>query len=58
MRVYEAGTYSIRIDYNREPVPPFDEKTADWAHELLIATGLREPTKSNPAPNGPNHPTE
>ena len=57
-RVYDEAAYSMRIDYNREPVPPLDEKTASWAHELLIAAGLREPPKPVPAPNGPNLPNE
>jgi len=57
-RVYDTASYEMRIDYNLEPNPPLDERNASWAHELLIAAGLREPPKPAPAPNGPNHPNE
>ena len=57
-RVYDAGTYAMGIDYSREPKPRLDKKTASWAHELLVAAGLREPSKPAPTPNGPNHPNE
>ena len=52
-RVFDAGAYSMRIDYNCEPDPPFDEDTALWASNLLIAAGLRKPTTSAGPANGP-----
>ena len=58
VRVYEAGAYTMRIDYSREPKPRLDKKTESWAHELLIAAGLREPPTPVPTPNGLNHPNE
>jgi hypothetical protein len=56
--VYEAGAYAMRIDYNRDTHPSLDRNTKSWAHELLIAAGLRELPKPAPALNGPNHPNE
>jgi hypothetical protein len=40
-RVYEDGAYQMRIDYNRDPVPPLAEADASWADEWLIARGVR-----------------
>lgn len=37
-RVYEAGAYRNRIDYNRDPVPPLPAALADWSRET-VATG-------------------
>jgi hypothetical protein len=42
-KVYEAGVYQMRIDYNRDPVPPLAEADASWADEWLIARGARSP---------------
>lgn len=50
-RVYDAGAYSMRINYNRPPDPPLEEETALWVSNLLLAAGLRMP--SGPA-NGPD----
>ncbi len=57
-RVYDEGAYPMRIDYNREPSPRLNGKDSPWAHELLIAAGLREPPKPVPASNGPELPNE
>jgi len=43
-RVYELGAYQLRIDYNREPVPPLAADDASWANEWLIARGARSAT--------------
>jgi hypothetical protein len=51
LRSYDAGAYSIRIDYNREPAPPLDGDTAGWAGKLLEAAGLRKPAGPS---NGPD----
>ena len=40
-RVYEAGVYQMRIDYNRGPVPPLAETDASWVDEWLITRGVR-----------------
>ena len=40
-RVYEAGSYPMRIDYNPDPVPALIESDARWADEWLIARGAR-----------------
>lgn len=52
-RVYDAGAYSMRINYNREPEPPLEEETVLWASDLLIAAGLRKPPGSAGPANGP-----
>jgi hypothetical protein len=31
----------MRIDYNRDPIPPLAEADASWADETLIAHGAR-----------------
>jgi len=43
-RVYEAGAYHLRIDYNREPLTPLTADEASWANEWLIARGARSAT--------------
>ncbi len=53
-RVYEAGAYHLRIDYNREPIPPLDGENARWAGKLLEDAGLRKPAGP---PNGPDLPS-
>lgn len=32
---YEKGSYEVRVDYTRDPVPPLERADADWARELL-----------------------
>jgi hypothetical protein len=57
-KVYDAGVYSMRIDYNREPVPPLDEDAARWADKLLADAGLRRLLEPGGRSNGPDNPTE
>lgn len=38
-RAYEAGAYAIRIDYDRDPIPPLSASNADWARGLIEARG-------------------
>jgi hypothetical protein len=52
-RVYDAGAYSMRINYDGEPDPRLDEGTASWASSLLVAAGLRKPRGSAGPANGP-----
>jgi hypothetical protein len=40
-RVYEAGAYQLRIDYNRAPISPLTAEDAVWANEWLISQGVR-----------------
>jgi hypothetical protein len=40
-RVYHLGAFQMRIDYNREPVPPLTQEDASWADDRLIAQGVR-----------------
>lgn len=42
-RVYDEGAFSRKLDYTREPQPPLPESYRSWAHELLLAKGLRAP---------------
>jgi Protein of unknown function (DUF4058) len=42
-KVYDAGVYQMRIDYNRDPILPLSEADASWADEWLIAQGARSP---------------
>ena len=40
--VYDRASYDLRIDYNREPTPPFTEKDAIWADNLLRQKQCRQ----------------
>jgi hypothetical protein len=40
-RCYDAGPYSRRVDYRREPPSPLSSEDAEWAHALLRDRGLR-----------------
>ncbi|MFI5459815.1 MAG: DUF4058 family protein [Isosphaerales bacterium] len=57
-RIYEAGAYPLRIDYNRQPIPPLDEESACWSEKLLVDAGLREPPTPAGPSNGPSNPSE
>ncbi len=43
-RVYEAGAYQSRIDYQAEPTPPLCGDDAAWASETLAASGAHHQT--------------
>jgi Protein of unknown function (DUF4058) len=53
-RVYEAGSFHLRIDYGRSPVPPLDGEVEKWANELLINAGLRDASDSDNSTSGPS----
>ncbi len=38
-RVYAAGAYGDRIDYNRDPVPPLPPAYAEWLRETVARGG-------------------
>jgi hypothetical protein len=38
---YDRAAYDLEVDYRQEPVPPLEEPTATWAHDLLRAKSLR-----------------
>jgi hypothetical protein len=40
-RIYEEGGYDLRLNYNQEPVPGFEEKDALWLDAWLKERGLR-----------------
>jgi hypothetical protein len=40
-RIYEEGGYDLRLNYNQEPVPEFEEKDALWLDVWLKESGLR-----------------
>jgi Protein of unknown function (DUF4058) len=40
-RCYEEGAYARQVNYRREPVPPLEGDTLEWAHALLRERGLR-----------------
>lgn len=40
-RAYDAGPYTRRVDYGREPEPPLSAEDAAWADTLLREKGLR-----------------
>jgi hypothetical protein len=40
-RIYEEGGYDLRLNYNQEPVPGFEEKDALWLDAWLKESGLR-----------------
>ncbi|EAW34072.1 DUF4058 family protein [Lyngbya sp. PCC 8106] len=39
--IYEQGSYDLRIDYSREPVPPLTEEDAAWVDRQLCDRQLR-----------------
>ncbi|MFG6094708.1 DUF4058 family protein [Leptothoe sp. ISB3NOV94-8A] len=39
-QIYERSGYDLKLDYQKEPVPEFDEET-DWINDLLTDKGLR-----------------
>ena len=39
--IYDLGSYDLRLDYNREPVPSLSKTDAAWADRLLVEKGLR-----------------
>ncbi|MEC4984196.1 MAG: DUF4058 family protein [Oscillatoria sp. PMC 1068.18] len=39
--VYELGSFDLRIDYSRPPVPNFSPEYSVWANDLLEKQGLR-----------------
>jgi hypothetical protein len=41
VRCYDAGGYSRRLDYRREPFPALPRSDAEWADALLHERGLR-----------------
>ena len=36
-----SRAHQMRIDYNRDPIPPLTAADATWADEWLIARGAR-----------------
>jgi Protein of unknown function (DUF4058) len=51
-RCYEEGAYARQVNYRREPVPPLEGDTIEWAHVLLHERGLR-PEDSPPGTSPP-----
>ena len=39
--IYDLGSYDLRVDYKRQPVPGLSETDAVWADKLLRQKGLR-----------------
>lgn len=39
--VYRRARYSLRVDYDSPPVPPLDERGAEWARERVREAGRR-----------------
>ncbi|MBE9003484.1 DUF4058 family protein [Fortiea sp. LEGE XX443] len=39
--LYEQGSYDLRIDYARDPIPALSATDTVWLNELLHQQGLR-----------------
>lgn len=46
--LYERGSYDLRVDYQKKPIPALSTEDDTWANQLLSTLGLQ---KNNPSDN-------